>query len=578
MPATRKRARQASGVSQPPSAPSGSGSPTAPRDPSDTDSFLCRLGSSTAASLSAVHESAETARSSLMTAKASVLAAVEARFSELEAAIAATEASQTITLEHSLVAVDAVLVLWREKCGAILPRSAHEGLDARIAGLADDAAPPHLSLKVDTPALLRFLSQYGCVVAPPPIAPGDVNLGAISPWIRPGDPLRLRWTLSAAHGDKSPEELRVSLSHLSSSLCPWLHATVHRDGVPRTESLAPAVACNAVKRCIDVTFVVPPSTPVGASILLYATPPSLSCAALFALLPTTVRVTHGIRSELRIPETVSANYAPSISFDGKLYVPMGEAPALRVFAADGHALPRLKLGSVGLTNFTRWSALGGTQAQTLFLADSDGVSSRLVAMSSTKPHTVLWSKAIGSYCAGIAASQACGLIWTLSSNMLEAHAMLDGSLVFASASEAMLHWLAFDDASGSLFSSSMEGSSHCVSAWSWKPGCGPGGSGALLSLGPVLAAGRMPMPRACAVMPAAPGKETSHLIVIAYTTPLIRVLELPGLTLVHEHVLEDAQLIGLAADPWGAALAVCDGTTNSIVVMAWPLPGMLPLM
>jgi len=32
--------------------------------------------------------------------------------------------------------------------------------------------------------------------------------------------------------------------------------------------------------------------------------------------------------------------------------------------------------------------------------------------------------------------------------------------------------------------------------------------------------------------------------------------------------------MGLAADPWGAALAVCDGASQSTHVLAWPLPGM----
>jgi len=41
-------------------------------------------------------------------------------------------------------------------------------------------------------------------------------------------------------------------------------------------------------------------------------------------------------------------------------------------------------------------------------------------------------------------------------------------------------------------------------------------------------------------------------------TSELRVLSLPGLALVHTHRLEGMQVCGLAADPCGTALAVCD--------------------
>jgi len=77
-----------------------------------------------------------------------------------------------------------------------------------------------------------------------------------------------------------------------------------------------------------------------------------------------------------------------------------------------------------------------------------------------------------------------------------------------------------------------------------------------------------------AVMPAPPGKRTAHLIVGTHGTSELRVLSLPSLALVHTHTLEGMKLRGLAADPWGAVLAVCDGVSSSVHVMAWPLPGM----
>jgi len=61
--------------------------------------------------------------------------------------------------------------------------------------------------------------------------------------------------------------------------------------------------------------------------------------------------------------------------------------------------------------------------------------------------------------------------------------------------------------------------------------------------------GKQPTLRPLAVMPPAPGKRASHLIVGLWKTSELRVLSLPGLALVHTHRLEGIEVIGLAADP-----------------------------
>ena len=54
-------------------------------------------------------------------------------------------------------------------------------------------------------------------------------------------------------------------------------------------------------------------------------------------------------------------------------------------------------------------------------------------------------------------------------------------------------------------------------------------------------------------------------------------LSLPGLALVHTHRLEGMQVTGLAADPLGGAVVVCDRESGATHIIAWPLPGMPPL-
>ena len=94
------------------------------------------------------------------------------------------------------------------------------------------------------------------------------------------------------------------------------------------------------------------------------------------------------------------------------------------------------------------------------------------------------------------------------------------------------------------------------------------------------AAGSTGRDRPLAVMPppAWPGHSGAtrcHCLVVgSLRTASLRVLALPSLTLVHEHTLADGvEVMGLAADPHGRALVVCDGASGSVLVLPWPLPG-----
>jgi hypothetical protein len=72
------------------------------------------------------------------------------------------------------------------------------------------------------------------------------------------------------------------------------------------------------------------------------------------------------------------------------------------------------------------------------------------------------------------------------------------------------------------------------------------------------------------------GIRTSFLVVGGRNTPTLHVFSLPDRRLVHVHELEQMKVRGLAADPSGTALAICDGATKAIHVLTWPLQGMLP--
>jgi hypothetical protein len=100
---------------------------------------------------------------------------------------------------------------------------------------------------------------------------------------------------------------------------------------------------------------------------------------------------------------------------------------------------------------------------------------------------------------------------------------------------------------------------------------------ALVSEGVVEAAGTADNDRPLAVMLPTPGRHISYLVVGTASTPTLRVLPLSDRSLVHMHTLEGIKVVGLAADPSGTALAVCDIVSEAVHVLPWPLPGM-PLL
>ena len=202
-------------------------------------------------------------------------------------------------------------------------------------------------------------------------------------------------------------------------------------------------------------------------------------------------------------------------------------------------------------------------------------SSRLVAVDATT-HAVRWVTDAGALglCLGVAVSTAKGVVvandWDARSLLV--HRLTDGLRLHSIAAPRIGSYMATDPVTEAMYSGGFCDGICSVLSWRWAAD----GSG-LQCDGPVAAAGTAVVSRPLAVMPPAPGKLTSYLIVGVRDAHQLRVLSLPGLALVHEHTLKGMHVVGLAADPWGGALAVCDAASRTAHVLAWPLPGMPPL-
>jgi DNA-binding beta-propeller fold protein YncE len=281
-------------------------------------------------------------------------------------------------------------------------------------------------------------------------------------------------------------------------------------------------------------------------------------------------VIRGMQAPLAIH--VAANLSsctPVITNDGTLYAPTVGSPYVTVVAADGTLLPSLPLASLGMSTRSRHAAFVEATG-TLLLTDAYGDFSKLVAADAVSK-AVRWSTSLGGGCEGIAVLPAQGavIVSDFHGYKLRVHRLSDGVRV-ASANAVLATYVAADPASGTVYVSTVARSSREVSAFRWD-------GAALVAEGVVGAAGTAVDDRPLAMLPPTPGRHTSYLVVGTRLKPTLRVLSLPSRRLVHTHTLDGMLVTGLAADPSGTALAVCDYTSNAIHVLPWPLPGMPPL-
>ena len=521
------------------------------------------------------------------------MAAVDSRFDELAARIDLLAASKAAALERELVTVDAALERWRADSGAVLEAvSSMPDADlalqyASLLSRLDDmeallqalpiavVEPPVVGLQIDASALLLSIAGFGSVLAPLSITAADLSLNDLPSRVRPGDTIFLRLSLGARHAAQSDDELEVSLGWLAGATN--VEATVEGPGVnprPLQASFLPDEALRSLLVCIEV----PPA-------VLYGTTINVAAVSVAGQLVCGLPLSRLVRECMLIPMRLECDrfwlvVTPCISPEGLLYCPPGNGHSVKVFDAGGKPLPDYPASSLGLSPHIFSATYADGEVRTLLLADGLPGSSALAAVDPAT-RTVRWKSAVGDFhkCRGIAALPSQNVAILMCSGSLFAHRLSDGICVGSLETSENAMFLAADVATGALYGSITSGLGGMVHAWA----CATDGAGGLrISLaGHVAATGLWAYNRPLAVMPPAPGKTVSHLVVsmsnvTAYSNELL-ILSLPGLTLVHTQRLEGVVVMGLAADPWGGALAVCDMRSSGVRVVAWPLSGMPPL-
>ena len=384
-----------------------------------------------------------------------------------------------------------------------------------------------------------------------------------------GNTLHRRLSLGTRHASQLAEELEVSLGRLVGAT--QVDARLERPEV-EPQPLQTSFALDIAQRCVIVTIDVHSTALSDASVNISG----LSVAGQPVTgVSISVPVRRGIMAPLMLQCMTSSDYytTPCISPDGRVYCPPGNGPEILVFDGDGTPLPGLPVESIGLSKITLWAAYAPGKPS-LLLADSTGASPRLVAVDPTT-RAVRWTSAVGSIygCFGIAVLPSLGIAVVNTRDSLFAYRISDGVRVGSLAVPGLDFFLAADDATGAVYGAAFS-TGYEVHAWHLAT---DGAAMRISSNGPVTAAGSRDDHRPLAVVPPAPGKRASHLVVGTGESSELLVLSLPSLALVHTHRLEGMKVLGLAADPWGGALAVCDAASQFLHVLTWPLPGMPPL-
>ena len=558
-------------------------------DVTGIDAFLVCLGRSVATALHDTTVSAVAAHTALQSTRAGLHAAIDARFDELAAAIDSLKSGKVAALERELVEIDRVLERWRaesaEACKLIgsLPDSELVTLQRDLSSHIDDMVsqlkalptvvvePPFLGFRNLSAPLLTGIADFGRVVAPLAITAADLTLESVPRIVCPGDTLHLRLSLGAQLASESAAELDVSLGMLVGAI--RVEATLEGPWV-KPQPLQATLAPHVTQRCVYVCIRVPTSFADGTcslQVTVYVAGQQLAGH------PLTRRLCRGVMAPLVLQLSIAGSGAtPCVSPEGRVYCPLGVGPEVAVFDADGFPLPGLTVASIGLSTSTRWSAYAHSDSPTLLLADLDGTSSQLVAVDSVT-HAVCWTCAVGSVdnCFGLAVLPSLGVVVSNHGRHLLAHRLSDGKCVGGLGVPGLDLFLAADPATGTVYGSRCCDILGCVQVvHEWQ--CVSDIGGIRITSAGFTIAEKQGVSHPLAVMPAAPGTLISHLVIGSSDTDELIVLSLPGLALVHTHRLEGMQVTGLAADPLGGAVVVCDRVSGATHIIAWPLPDMSP--
>jgi hypothetical protein len=570
------------------------------------DAFLCALGREVADSLQVVQEAAEAARQRLESIRAVFHAAIDARIDKLVAQVRAAESSKAAALERELERLDTVLERTRRDHAAarlVVDGKGDDELFAAAAGLSsrlDDVdalldALPHgpveptlLRLELEEAPLLAALRSVGAVYAPRCVDVRDVGVRGLPASVCPGGQLLFELALCDDSPRYTAEYAVAAIASLS------FHTRIAVSLVACTGALrqlkASVVPSLGAGQGVTVTVAIPEDASGDAAEVVVSHVTVAGQAVTRGLsLPLRLRIISDVLSPLLLDGAVNGavpcSVTPVITASGKIIVPQADCPEVLVFSGNGCRQPPVRLAPLGLSDYSCSAAFVEATGTLLLASRSQHMGAsrtqfvpeaprKIVATEArTGFSSVRWSVTlpVGS-CNGIAVLPRHGVFITSDYCLqtLTVRRLVDGSRILGVDAERP-SFLAADPATATIFAST----NGRLTAFLWDSE--DGGSLKVDWVWDLSRGNNRPL----TIVPPAPGHRTSYLVVGTRHTSTVDVFALPisnlndGLGRAAMNCeLPGMDVVGLAADASGTALAVCDARSDAVHVVHWPLSGM----
>lgn len=431
-----------------------------------------------------------------------------------------------------------------------------------------------LPLSPAEPINIDFVSEaisevIGVVSAMPGFFPTAVALSPIPPSVQRGRSLELR--LALADHDANGASIDHELDFLAQQV--WIEARLHSaspapssDFICESCDLPVEISAVASRRLVAISLKIPESCPDGSIVELRRLAVSGRPLHLDAVY---IAVRHGgMDVPLRLDDcAIDEITVPAVALDGTLYVPKGEN--VLVFSHDGHALHPIAVEDFG---FSEVCVVALVDDDATLLLSSASSNTSVVALDLAS-RDIKWKQSFEGdagmgisplmYCYGMGIDLHNGVVLVSSNgnSCFSALRISDGKLL----SQVSVHdpSLAVADASsGTVYFNS----DRSVSALSWDSS-----STSFSAPEDVKSIEATTNNRLVAVVPSA--SSCAHLVVGTYGRPDLCIFSLPDCRLVRKHCLKDVEVTGLASDPTGTCLVVCDCNSMAVHVLPWPLEG-----
>ena len=430
--------------------------------------------------------------------------------------------------------------------------------------------PPFIAVRADTGiSFARVLSPRGVGRT------GDCSIAGALPCVaRSGRTFWLDFALGEAHSHECAETRAVSLASLARHVRVDAFLAI---GGERLKLEATAAITAGLPGLVRVSMPVPDldKATLDTCPLLWVDRVAVAGRPLAGLEETrSVRVT---APGLSAPQTlaitcVSVGVQPCISDTGKLFVPSRghSPPVVDVFGPDGERLPQLDVACIGAPGA---AAAFCNATGSLLLASFEDSASKVVCID-PDTNALRWtvSRGVlrGAYGIAILPGPGVAIASSYHTSELAALSLEDGQLV-SKVAGGRVGDIAVDAASGIVYT---RGDHTHVHAWMWDAHAKRLVRCDEADIAVELSSSYCPI----AVIPASSAGGCAHLVLADEGSSQLHVFEVGAggsSALVHKHTLEGVAIGGLAADPSGGALAVCDGASQAILVLAWPLEGVV---